>query len=247
MMLSGRATMEYWEQFLAETVRLDVPAIEHGSPTSRGWMMTKLIVVQLERGVPVDARELGDFGEPSVVFADPERVWNDLLAERINPFHQVATGQLPLERFSAALLLSKSPLRFYNGPLLYFRVDPLLDLPNAHRYGLAEWEQLKADIARPLPAPAAEDAPAVDGLLIQRVLTFRAFDGRVVQAAELGGSPDGRPILWEPAQRIWNDIVAGALSPTRHLAHLYGDVERMSAFFFYVKDRDHIGYEFGIR
>lgn len=239
--------MEYWDALVAETARLDIPPVTHGSPVSRGWMMTKLIVVRLERGTPVDARELGDAGAPSVVFADPGRVWSDLLAEAINPFHQVATGRLPLERFSATLLLSKSPLRFYSAPLLYFRADPLLDLPTAHRFGLAEWEQLKTDVARPLPPPSDADAPAVDGLLIQRAITFRCLGGRVAQAAELGGGPDGRPIFWEPAIQVWNDVAAGALSPTRHLTRLYGDLERMSAVIFYVKDSEHIGYEVSVR
>jgi hypothetical protein len=246
-MLTGRATMEYWEAMVAETARLDIPAVAHGSPVSRGWMMTKLLVIRLERGTAVDARELGDGGEPSVVFADPAQVWRDLLAESINPFQQVATGRLPLGRLTATLLLSKSPVRFYSAPLLYFRADPPLDLPTAHRFGHAEWEQLKADVARPLPPPADSEAPAVDGLLIQRAITFRFVDGRVAQAAELGGGPDGRPILWEPAKEVWNDVAAGALSPIRHLARLYGDLDRMSAVIFYVKDSEHIGYEVSIR
>jgi hypothetical protein len=247
MIPTGRATMDYWDALVQETLRLDLPAIEHGSPVSRGWMLTKLIVVRLERGAPVEARECGDAGAPSVVFTDPGRVWEDLVTERLNPFHQVASGRLPVRDFSATLLLSKSPLRFYTGPLLYFRSDPLLDLPTAHRYGAAQWEQLKRDVARPLPLPDEDAAPAVDGLLIQRAITFRAVDGRVVQAAELGGGPDGRPIVWEPAQQVWDEVAAGVLSPTRHFGTLFGEVEHMSAYFFYVKDHEHIGYEFGLR
>ncbi|MCS7001372.1 MAG: hypothetical protein NZ518_00845, partial [Dehalococcoidia bacterium] len=89
---TGPDTMTYWQDIIAQTARLDLPPTEHTNPTARGTMMNKIFVIRLRRGEPVEARELGDNGAPSVVFADPERVYADILADKLNPIWQVQNG-----------------------------------------------------------------------------------------------------------------------------------------------------------
>jgi hypothetical protein len=237
--------MAYWEDLIAATLVTDLP-LDPGDPAARGRMLTKLFTVHLRRGEPVDARELGELGAPSVVFSDPVRVFEDIAAGRLNPYRQVVDGRLKVADFAANFLFSKAPGRFYCGPLLYFRKDDTPPPAGARLLGATEWEAFKADVARGLPEPGPADAPYVDGLLMQRIINIQCRDGVITRASELpsGGDP---PIRWEPADLVWRDLAAGALSPISYVQSHYREVDDMSIHLFYVKDREHIGYELGIR
>jgi hypothetical protein len=241
---TGHETMAYWDEVIAGSCQIGTP-YERGE-VSRGWMFNKIFNVFLRRGEPVRAVELGDAGAPDIEFHDPIRVYQDIAAEKLNPFYQVYSGMIPVTEFAGRFLSAKSPERFYAAPLLYFREAETFNLPGMVTQGQAEWDAFKANIGRKLPEPEEHEAPWLESPLMQRVFSLSYKDGQARQIVELpaAGSP---AINWEPPSMVWEDMATGAFYPTRYVETIYSDVESMVLTLFMHKDASHIGYEFALR
>lgn len=240
--LQGTASMEYWEEVLEAAAMTGTPY--QGGAVGRGWQFSKVIGVTLEYGVPVRAMEIGDGGAGDVDFADPQRVYDDIVDGKLNPFALGQRGAFGVDQFAARLLMTRSPETFYVAPLVYFRPTEKLPLPAPVTRGLDEWEAFKRRLGVPLDE-AHGDGHWIETSFLQRIFSIAWKDGEAIQVAEVPAGDGGT--LWEPAQAIWEDMAFGRIYPTAYVEELYRNRPLALMRLFMHKDGSHVGYEFAIR